>query len=457
MKNKGKKIEIIKFNKDATCIDLNHEGIGVVKVDNIAYFVNDLLPNETANINFERKETNKFGYGTVIKRLSDHKLRCKPICENFSCCGGCDLMHMSYQLQLDFKLKMVNETFKRIGHLDFEIKEIIGADNPYTYRNKVQIPYRLNDKGKVICGFYKKKSHDIVQISKCFIQNDLMTDIAIFIRNLLNEFKASIFNEELNKGVFKHLLLRKTSNNNYMVVFVVNGNQKEEASDLLNKLTNKLVNRYTEVESVIVNYNYKNNNVILGDEYDCLFGKEYLIENILNLKFKMGHRAFFQINHQQTEKLYAQALEYANITKDDIVMDCYCGVGTIGLLASQKAKKVIGVEIIDEAIQNAKDNAKLNKIDNVNFIVWAAEDVINNLDNIDILIVDPPRKGIDKKLIDTILNSKIKKIIYISCDCATLARDLSLLSLNYNITHGKAVDLFPQTSHVECVVSLSRK
>lgn len=450
----SKEIEVIKFIKTDVCCDLTHQGIGVVKVDNIPYFVNDLLPLEKARIDFEKKESNKFGYGNVIERINDNKNRVSPICKNFLKCGGCDLMHMNYQMQLDFKLNMVNQTFKRLGHLDYQIKEIIGADDPYKYRNKVQIPYRLNNKGKVVCGFYQKKSHDIVEFNECFIQSDLMTDISIFVRNLLNEFKISTFNEITNKGVFKHLLIRKTSNNKYMIVFIINGNEKDNGLILINKLTDKITTRYSNVESIICNFNYKNNNVILGNEYQCLYGEDYLIENILGLNFKMSHKSFFQINHAQTEKLYNKAIEYANINNNDVVMDCYCGVGTIGLVASKKAKKVIGVEIIPEAIENAKENAKLNNISNVEFIVGAAEEVIKDLRNIDVLIVDPPRKGIDKKLIDTILNSNIDRLVYVSCDCATMARDLSFLTTKYMMEQGVAVDLFPQTADVETVVSL---
>ena len=455
-----KVIQINKFSDVAECCDLTHQGIGVVKVDNVPYFVTDLLPGETAKINFEKKDSNKFGYGEIVDRYKDNENRVNPICKNFFKCGGCDLMHMNYQMQLAFKLNMVNQTFKRLGHLDFQINNIIGADDPYKYRNKVQVPYRTNNKGKVICGFYQKKSHDIVEFNECFIQNDIMSNILIFVRNLLNEFKITTFNEEINKGIFKHLLIRKTSSDKYMVVFVVNGNecsQKNPSFDSIKKLSDKIKTRYENVQSIICNFNYKNSNVILGNEYLCLYGEDYLVENILGLNFKMSHKAFFQINHQQTEKLYTVALDYANISKDDIVMDCYCGVGTIGLIASKKAKKVIGVEIIPEAIENAKENAKLNNINNVEYIVGAAEEVIKNLDNIDVLIVDPPRKGIDSKLIETILNSNIKKLVYVSCDCATMARDLSMLSEKYNILKGVAVDLFPQTADVETVVLMTIK
>lgn len=451
-----KVIELKRFTLKGECIDLSHQGIGVVKIDNIPYFVNNLLPGEKAKINFEIKESNKFGYGEVVERFNDNPNRIKPICNNFLNCGGCDLMHMNYQMQLDFKKNMVNQTFKRLGHLNFQIEEIIGADNPYQYRNKIQVPYRMNNKGKIVCGFYQKKSHDIVEFKECFIQNDLMTNIAIFIRNLLNEYKVSAFNEVNNLGVFKHLLIRKTSNNKYMVVFIINGNEKNNNIDLFKKFVDKVISRYPEVESVIVNYNYKNSNVILGNEYDCLYGKDYLIENILGLNYKMSHKAFFQINHAQTEKLYTVALEYANVTKNDVVMDCYCGVGTIGLLASQKAKKVVGVEIIPEAIENAKENALLNNITNAEFIVGAAEEVINDLKDIDVLIVDPPRKGLHTKLVDTILNSDIQRVVYVSCDCATMARDLALLTEKYDIVKGIAVDLFPQTSDVETVVCLRK-
>lgn len=452
------KNEVIETSKiiDLECCDLNHEGLGVVKDDGFPYFVSDILVGEKAKFKLTKKGNNKYGTGCVIKRYNDSISRVTPICKNFINCGGCDLMHMNYEAQLKFKLKMVNETFKRIGHLDFEFKDIIGADNPYKYRNKVQIPYQ-NKNGKVICGFYQKKSHDIIELKECLIQSDLMTSIAVFIRNVLNELKITAYDEHNKYGIFRHLLIRKTYNEKYMVVMIVNDGDKYFDKSLFNKISDKLINRYQEIESIILNYNNKPNNVVLGENYELLYGADYLEENILGLKFKMSHKAFFQINHEQTEKLYSKVLEFADISSNDTVLDCYCGVGTISLLASRKAKKVIGIEIIPEAITNANDNALLNGIKNNEFIVGKSEEEMEKIKGVDVLIVDPPRKGMDKTLVDSILKSNIKKMVYVSCDCATMARDISMLQEKYSIVKGVTVDLFPQTADVESLILLKRK
>ena len=441
-----------------TCTDISHEGLGVVKVDNKPFFVFDILPGESGKFEVT-KENKNLGYAKVVNRFNDSKDRIVPICKKFGVCGGCDFFNMSYEFEVKYKLKMINETFKRIGHLDFKIDEVIKADKSTNidktikYRNKVQIPFKDN-KNKAICGFYKKKSHDIIEVDTCYLQTDLTTEIAKFVKNVMNELKISAYNEEKHSGCMRHLLVRNTCNNEYMVVFIC----KDYDISSIKVLAEKLKNKYKEVKSIILNINKEKSNVILGSDYKLIYGEDYLVENILGLNFKMSHKAFFQINHDQTEKLYSKALEFANISKNDVVLDCYCGVGTISLLCSKYAKKVYGVEIVKEAIEDAKKNAILNNITNAEFICAPAEEKINDLvDEIDVLLVDPPRKGLDKTLIDTLINSKIKRIVYVSCDVATMARDLNLLSEKYELTKGCGVDLFPRTANVETVVLLNRK
>lgn len=451
-----KKSELIIKEEVLECVDLNHEGLGVVKSEGIPFFVSNILPGEIAKVKLLRKENAKFGSGEVleIKKVSPNRIN--PICPNFNKCGGCDLLHLNYESELKFKLKMVNETFSRLGHLDFKFNEILGCKNELSYRNKVQIPFKMKN-GKVICGFFQRKSHEIIEFKKCYLESELTSDIACFVRNELNELKISAYDEIEDKGLFRHLLIRKTYDNKYMVVFIVNKKDKEFDIKKFNTLKEKIVNRYKEVESIIINYNNNKNNVIIGEEFDTLYGKDYLVEDILGLKFRMSHKAFFQINHEQTEVLYSKALEFAKITKNDKVVDCYCGVGTISLLASRMAKSVIGIEIVKEAIDNANMNKELNGINNVEFIVGKAEEELKKIDDIDVLIVDPPRKGLDKSLVDTLLERKIKRIVYVSCDPATLARDLSLLQEKYSIEKGVLVDLFAKTSHVESIAVLSLK
>ena len=448
-----KKSKVIIKEEELICVDLNHEGLGVVKSEGIPYFVEGLLPGEKAKVRITRKENAKFGSGEIIKLINESKDRVKPICPNFGLCGGCDLLHMNYQSELKFKLKMVNETFSRLGHLDFRFKEIVGAKTEYSYRNKVQIPFKMK-KGRVSYGFFQKKSHEIIEFDNCLLESEKASEIAKLTKNLLNELKVDAYDEIEDKGIFRHLLIRKTYDNKYMVVFIVNNKDKSFDIEKFKIISERIKNKYQEVESIIINYNNKKNNVILGEEYDVLYGSDYLVEEISGLKFKMSHKAFFQVNHEQTLVLYTKALEFANISKDDKVLDCYCGVGTISLLASRYAKEVVGIEIIPEAIDNANMNKEMNGITNANFIVGKAEEKINEIDDIDVLIVDPPRKGLDKSLIDTIINKKIKRVVYVSCDPATLARDLSLLSEYYTIEKGLLVDLFPRTCHVEVLTFL---
>lgn len=437
---------------NAQCMDLSHEGLGVVRKDEKPYFVFNLLPGEKGKIEVI-KENKNYGYGKVVQRNNSSQYRINPLCVSFGKCGGCDLCHMDYDYEVDFKLKMVNETYKRIGHLDYTFKKIIKADNTSHYRNKVQIPFAFKN-GKNICGFYKKQSHEIIEIRSCLLQTEITTDIAIYVKNIMNEYKINAYDENNHKGMLRHLLIRKNTFNDYMVVLIVNEYKKEDV--LL--LTSKIKDKFPQVKSIILNINTEKNNIILGEKYEVIYGNDYLLEDILGLKFKMSHKAFFQINHDQTEKLYANALTLANINKNDTVLDLYCGVGTITLLASQKAKKAIGIEIVKEAIIDAKENAKINNIKNVEFIVGKAEEKVNQIkDKIDVLIVDPPRKGLDKDLIETIKKFNINKMIYVSCDVATMARDVSLLTSDYKITDGFCVDLFPRTSNVETVICLEKK
>lgn len=438
------------------CIDLSHEGLGVVK-DDKSYFINDLLIGEEAKIEITNENKN-FGFGKVINRFSTSPNRVLPKCKFFGICGGCDLMHMTYEEELNFKLKMVNETFKRIGHLNFTINEIVKADDDEIerYRNKVQIPFKML-KNKAICGFYKKKTHEIVEVRDCLLQTIETSEISLFIKNVVNELKISAYDEINKKGVLRHILIRKTYNNDYMVCLIVNefDNKVEESIKLL---TDKLVMKFPYVKSVIVNINTNKNNIILGDESKKIYGDDCLIDNLLGLNFKLSHKAFFQINHVQTEKLYSKAIEFANISKDDVILDSYCGVGTICLIASKYAKKAYGIEIIPEAIEDAKENAKLNNIKNVEFLVGATEELIQEIkENIDVLFVDPPRKGLDIKVVDFLNKSKIDKVVYVSCDVSTMARDLMLLSDEYEPIKGCCFDLFPRTANVETVVLLKRK
>jgi 23S rRNA (uracil1939-C5)-methyltransferase len=436
------------------CIDLNHQGLGVCKPEGIPVFVPGLLVDEVADVKITK--FNKSYYHGEIEHIHNYSEdRVEPICPVFGICGGCEIMHMKYDAQLKFKVKMAEETFKRIGRLDnVKVDEIIGMEDPYYYRNKVQIPFRMK-KGRVICGFFKKGSHDIVQLDKCFIQPLEATEIAKEVRDLFNHYKIPAYNEISKKGNLKHLLLRKTVSNEYMVVLIT----KYEEIPFISEIIEKLVNKFPNIKTVIQNINPKETNVILGRSDKVLYGPATLIEELMGNKFVVSYKSFFQTNHIQTEKLYSKVLEYADVKKDDVIVDGYCGVGTISLLLAKEAKKVYGIEIVDDAIMDAKANAMLNGVENVEFIVGKTEDKIKEFNDIKVktIVVDPPRKGCDRSLLDTIIEKKIEKMVYVSCDVATLARDLEILSPYYEIKNVTLVDMFPQIADVEACVLLELK
>ncbi len=437
-----------------TCIDLNHQGAGVVKIDGFPVFVENMLIDEVAEIKIEKVEKS-YAHGTVLKHLKYSDWRVNPICHVYEKCGGCNLMHLEYKKQLEFKKKMAVETLKRIGHLEnVPVREIIGMEEPYYYRNKVQIPFSIENK-KTICGFYKKKTHQIINLDNCFIQPQLATEIAKYIRQLTNELGIPGYNEKDGSGILRHVLIRNTVDYQYMVVLVT----REKNFPNKRELVEKLVMKFPAIKSVIQNINREPFNVILGSKSLVLMGLDQLTDVICETKFQLSYNAFFQTNHRQTEKLYNQVLEYSALSGTEVVIDAYCGVGTIGLLLAKKAKKVYGIEIVEEAVTNAINNAKLNKINNIEFICGKAEIEIAKFTNttIDVIIVDPPRKGCEGSLLEAIKANKVQRMVYVSCNVATLSRDLEILSSDYLVREVTLVDMFPHTSEVECVAYLTLK
>lgn len=441
----------------AECVDLNHDGMGVFKVNGFTIFALNSIIGEVALLEIEKVNSN-YAQAKILEIKKKSKDRVTPICKQFLECGGCDLMHMKYSKQLEFKENMGKETLRRIGDLqtvDKVCEGIIGTDNDnYHYRNKVQIPFSKIGK-KTVCGFYKKKTHFIIPLEECYIQPQTCNEIAKFVKNLANEYGIDGYVENQKTGILKHLLIRKNSFNEYMVILVT----RSEKINCLDEVVKKITNRYPEVKSILLNIQEKDTNVILGSKTVVLYGKDELIDELLGYKFKLSHRSFFQINHNQTEKLYLTVKEFASFNKNDIVLDAYCGVGNIGITLSQSVKKVCGIEVVPEAVENAKENAKINDINNITFYTGKVEEVISDLKdiNFDVVVVDPPRKGCDQSFIKTIINNNIKKVVYVSCNVATLARDIKLLSDYYNVKRVKFVDMFPFSADVESVALLERK
>ena len=443
-------------------ISQGYEGEGIAKIDNkYPIFIEGALKGEKVKVRIVKVNKN-FAYGKLMEVLEASEERVNPPCAIYKRCGGCKLQHASYKAQLDFKWDRVKDCVSKIGKLDPSIvKYPLGMEEPWRYRNKVQLPIGLIN-GEVKIGFFAPRSHDIIDMESCLIQDEIGDKVVRLTREWIEKFNIRPYNvdgEYDEKGIVRHIMIRRGfTTNEVMVVLVTNGEKlphKEEFVDLM-------VKNIPGIKSVIQNINSKKTNVILGLESKTLWGEDTISDYIGDFRFNISPLSFFQVNPTQTEVLYGKALEYANLTGNEEVFDAYCGTGTITLFLSQKAKKVYGVEIIPQAIDNAWINAKENKVENVEFFVGESEVVIPDLINkgvkADVVVVDPPRKGCDKKLLDAITNINAKKIVYVSCDPSTLGRDLQVLEENgYKTLEVQPVDMFPNTSHVENVAKLIKK
>lgn len=443
-------------------ISQGYEGEGIAKIDNkYPIFIEGALKGEKVKVRIVKVNKN-FAYGKLMEVLEASEERVNPPCAIYKRCGGCKLQHASYKAQLDFKWDRVKDCVSKIGKLDPSIvKYPLGMEEPWRYRNKVQLPIGLIN-GEVKIGFFAPRSHDIIDMESCLIQDEIGDKVVKLTREWLEKFNIRPYNvdgEYDEKGIVRHIMIRRGfTTNEVMVVLVTNGEKlphKEEFVDLM-------VKNIPGIKSIIQNINSKKTNVILGLESKTLWGEDTISDYIGDFRFNISPLSFFQVNPTQTEVLYGKALEYANLTGNEEVFDAYCGTGTITLFLSQKAKKVYGVEIIPQAIDNAWINAKENKVENVEFFVGESEVVIPDLINkgvkADVVVVDPPRKGCDKKLLDAITNIDAKKIVYVSCDPSTLGRDLKVLEDNgYKTLEVQPVDMFPNTSHVENVAKLIKK
>ncbi len=449
------------------CIGFNHEAKGVCKisgikdeeyVENYPLFVDEMLPSEKGQVEIT-KLTSSYGFAKVVKIFTETKSidRVNPMCKNYATCGGCNVMHLNYKAQLKFKQEMVKETMCKIGGLyDVEVLPPIGMKNPKEYRNKVQVPFRMN-RYKTICGFFERDTHNVVPLTECVIQPRISTDIINFVRNLCNEYNIKGYNEINQTGLIRHTLVRMNNDLSEIMVVLVALDKKIPYQE---EIVAKLTKRYPAIKSIIININKQKNNTILGEECITIYGKDTISDTLCGLKFEIGPKSFYQVNHLQTEILYQKAIEIAELKNTDILIDAYCGIGTIGLIASHHVKQLYGVEIVDEAIKNAKKNAKRNNIVNAEFVCNKAEKQIIKWKETGILadaiIVDPPRKGCDQVLLDTVTEMRIPKMVYVSCDPATLARDLKYMrEKGYNIDKIQPVDMFPQSSNIENVVRLS--
>ena len=418
-----------------TCIDDTDLNSGVVKIDDMVVFVPNLLIGEKAKIKIV-KVNKKYAFGIITQLLEPSINRQELTCEVAKTCGGCQLQHMKYAYQLDYKYKHVKKLFE-----DIEVKSILGMDSPWYYRNKAQFPVKIKD-GKVQMGFYRQHSNDVVTCKECKIQDFTINKIFGFIQKHITI--------EMAEGL-RHIFIRHSSTDEIQVVFI-GKNEKNILS--LSKL---LKNTFSNITSIVFNYNTRNDNVILGDTYKVLYGNDYIIEKFLGNKVKLHFKSFFQVNPIQMEVLYNQAIKAANLSGNETCIDMYAGTGTIGMAVSKHAKSVIGVEIVKEAVDNANDNTKMNHLDNCHYICQDATDFAHDHkdDKIDVIFIDPPRKGMTENGIKDTITMQPDKIIYVSCNPKTLSRDLKIFkNYRYQCEYVQPVDMFCQTTGLECVAKL---
>lgn len=453
---------------EITDIGVSGEGIG--HVDGYTLFIKDAVIGDVVEAKVMKAKKN-YGYARLMKVITPSEYRVEPKCAFARRCGGCQIQEMSYDRQLVFKDQKIRGNLERIGgftkeQIDAVMQPVVGMEHPFGYRNKAQFPFGTDKEGNPITGFYAGRTHDIIANTDCALGVEQNKEILEIILQYMRENKIKSYDEKTGKGLIRHALIRygfKTKE--IMVCLVVNGKKLPKAERLIEKLI-----QIEGMTSITISPNTRRDNVIMGDSYEILWGQGYITDYIGNVKYQISPLSFYQVNPVQTEKLYGLALEYADLKGDETVWDLYCGIGTISLFLAQKAKKVYGVEIVPQAIDDAKENAKINALDNAEFFVGKAEEVLpeyyaeyerehnGETAHADVIVVDPPRKGCDETLLETIVKMQPEKVVYVSCDSATLARDLKYLCANgYEIRMCRGVDQFPQTVHIETVVLLSHK
>jgi len=473
---------------ELTIEDMSVDGEGIGKYDGMAFFVKDAIVGDRIRARVTKlKKT--YGYARVDEILEPSADRTVPRCELHKRCGGCQVQAMDYAAQLAFKEKKVRNNLVRLGgfseaEVDAVMEPIVGMEEPYRYRNKAQFPIGLDKEGNIVAGFYAARTHDIIPVTDCLLGVPVNREILDAVISYMKECKVRPYDEKIGKGLVRHVLIRYGfTTKEIMVCLIINGKSLPASDKLIAKLTS-----IEGMQSISININTKNTNVILGDVTECIWGEPYITDYIhlrdctaefeltdTAIAYHISPQSFYQVNPVQTEKLYSLALKYAGLTGKESVWDLYCGIGTISLFLAGKAGKVYGVEIVPQAIEDAKNNAKLNGITNAEFFVGKAEEVLpefyeKNMANTgkemenagdmlhpDVIVVDPPRKGCDEKCLETMLKMQPERIVYVSCDSATLARDLRILvDGGYELKKVRPVDQFSHTTHVETVVQLQR-
>ena len=435
-------------------VDLNNEGMGVGKYKGFTFFVEGCTLGDKVLFEIIKLKKN-YGLGRTIEILEESPYRIESKCIYSDKCDGCELHNLKYDKQLELKRNIVKSNLERIGKIkDIIVKETIGMEYPYRYRNKGEFKVGPNYE----IGYFKRGTHDIYPVESSIIQKETADKVIRLLKEFMKKYKVEGYDRKVKKGIIKNLVVRTNKDNKVMVVIVTKGEKLPHKKELIDIFTSQ---PELDVVSIYQNINPRDTSVILGPKDIKLYGEERLIDYIGEYKFLISPKSFFQVNHVQTKVLYNKVVEYLNLKGNETVADLYCGIGTISLYISKCAKKVYGVEVVKEAIEDAKENLKLNQVDNVEFILGRSEDILPELNNkgirFDAIVVDPPRSGLDRGLIDAIVEANPEKIVYVSCNPSTLARDLGyLVEEGYKVMEVQPVDMFPHTSHVECVVEIQK-
>lgn len=443
----------VKKNKEylVEIIDQGFEGEGIAKIEGFTIFIEGAIKGEKCRILIV-KVTSSHAFGKLVEILEKSKYRVEPDCATYKRCGGCNLRHIDYEETLNIKQNTVQNLVNKTLNNKIKVEMTVGMGNPYNYRNKAQYPVGFDKSGEPVMGVYAKRTHEIIPMRNCMIQNPVSEKIANVVLGFFIKNNIQIYNEKNGEGLLRHIVIKVgIKTHEIMCILVLNKKELKKEKELIKVL----IREFPEIKTIVKNYNMKNTNVILGNENEVIYGDGYIYDELGDYTFKISPLSFYQINPIQTEALYNIAIEMADLKKTDTLFDLYCGIGTIGIFASPYVNRVYGIEIVKQAIEDAKENANINNIRNIEFFAGDVEKVFENVlkeHNVkpDVIFVDPPRKGLDKHTIENILNIKPEKIVYISCNPASLVRDLKLLEESYEIKKIQPVDMFPFTSNVEC-------
>lgn len=450
----------VKKNKEylVEIIDQGFEGEGIAKIEGFTIFIEGAIKGEKCRILIV-KVTSSHAFGKLVEILEKSKYRVEPDCATYKRCGGCNLRHIDYEETLNIKQNTVQNLVNKTLNNKIKVEMTVGMGNPYNYRNKAQYPVGFDKSGEPVMGVYAKRTHEIIPMRNCMIQNPVSEKIANVVLGFFIKNNIQIYNEKNGEGLLRHIVIKVgIKTHEIMCILVLNKKELKKEKELIKVL----IREFPEIKTIVKNYNMKNTNVILGNENEVIYGDGYIYDELGDYTFKISPLSFYQINPIQTEALYNIAIEMADLKKTDTLFDLYCGIGTIGIFASPYVNRVYGIEIVKQAIEDAKENANINNIRNIEFFAGDVEKVFENVlkeHNVkpDVIFVDPPRKGLDKHTIENILNIKPEKIVYISCNPASLVRDLKLLEESYEIKKIQPVDMFPFTSNVECVAVMGRR